>query len=87
MAFNVIAQGPFYKKKHLPDKFLEQFLSSSYVLSVGIIFCHIHNNPEMKKKKKKKGWYRSHNWLIQVVTSPSQLTKSPLSVCLLRSPE
>jgi hypothetical protein len=23
------------------------------VLSVGIIFCHIHNNPEMKKEKKR----------------------------------
>jgi hypothetical protein len=52
MAFNVIAQGPFYKKWHLPDKFWEHFfLSSSYMLSVGIIFCHIHNNPEMQKRR------------------------------------
>jgi hypothetical protein len=56
MAFYVIAQGPFYKNGICQIKFLEHFLKSSpYVLSVGIIFCHIHNNPQMKKEKK-KGW-------------------------------
>jgi hypothetical protein len=53
VAFYVILQGPFYKNTISQINFGNTFLSSPYVLSVGIIFCHIHNNPEMKKK----GWH------------------------------
>jgi hypothetical protein len=52
LAFYVIAQGPFYKNGICHINFGNTFLSSPYVLSVGIIFCHIHNNPEMGKKYK-----------------------------------
>jgi hypothetical protein len=70
MAFNVIAQGPFYKKKHLPDKFWEQFLSSSYVLSVGIIFLLHSQQP--RNAKKKVGTDQTIG-CIQVVQAPRHL--------------
>jgi hypothetical protein len=52
VAFYVIPQGPFYKNDICKINFGNTLLSLPYVLSVGIIFCHIRNNPEMKKK----GW-------------------------------
>jgi len=51
VAFYVIPQGPFYKNDICQINFGNTFLSLPYVLSVGIIFCHIRNKPEMEKKK------------------------------------
>jgi hypothetical protein len=51
VAFYVIPQGPFYKNDICKINFGNTLLSLPYVLSVGIIFCHIRNNPEMKKKR------------------------------------
>jgi hypothetical protein len=51
VALYIIAQGPFYKNDICQIIFGITVLSSPYVLSVGIIFCHIRNNPEMKKKR------------------------------------
>ncbi len=45
LAFYVIAQGRFHKNDICQINFGKSFLSSPYVLSVGIIFCHIRNNP------------------------------------------
>jgi hypothetical protein len=52
VAFYVIAQGPVYKNDICHINFGNTILSSPYVLSDGIIFCHIRNNPKMRKK----GW-------------------------------
>jgi hypothetical protein len=51
VAVYVIVQGPVYKTGICQINFVNTLLSSPYVLSVGIIFCLICNNPEMKKKK------------------------------------
>jgi hypothetical protein len=67
VAFYVIAQGPFYKNDICQINFGNTFLSLPYVLSVGIIFCHIHNNPEMEKKKTRL--LRSYQSLEVVTTS------------------
>jgi hypothetical protein len=51
VAFYVIAQGPVNKNDICLINFGNTVLSSPYVLSVGIIFWHIRNNREMKKKR------------------------------------
>jgi hypothetical protein len=50
VAFYVIVQGPFYKNGICQINFGNIFKFLPYVFSIGITFCHICNNPKMKKK-------------------------------------
>jgi hypothetical protein len=69
LGFYVIAQGRIYKNGICQINFGNTCLSLPYVLSVGIIFCHIRNNPEMGGKKRLSRSYQS----LEVVTTSERI--------------